>query len=302
MTSGKQKENRTAAKAANAFFWIFLTAAAMFAVYPSLCDSAAGIRQVRELKGFEEVIHSMTDEEAEKAIRRAEEYNQRIWKEQQWKSFSYRGENATDSEYESVLSEGEDGIMGYLGIPSIGLHLPVAHGTRSEVLEYELGHMYGTSLPVGGSSSHAVIAGHTGLTTAELFTHLEDMKTGDLFYMHLPGTVHAYRVCSIKTVLPACESAYLQTEENRDLITLYTCTPYGINDHRLLVTGERVLTEEGGGAGSGDHISIEKISRSSIVRTMLFAMIPAAISITGTCSVTGFMHGKRRRKHMPGAG
>ena len=278
------------------FFWLLLITASLLMVLPSLLDSASRIRQVREFRGFGEMENSLTEKQQKEMLKRAEEYNKGILEEQKRISFAYRGEEASDPVYESILSEGEDGIMGLLEIPSIGVYLPVAHGTGADILEYECGHMYGTSLPVGGNGTHSVIAGHTGLTSAVLFSHLRDLNEGDYFCLHLPGEIHRYRVCSVKVVLPEEESRFLQVEENRDLVTLYTCTPYGINDHRLLVTGERELPDPDPAAGENSTLKAEKISRSAVCRTVFLAAIPSALSAAGALSVSRAGKKKTRKR------
>ena len=267
---------------------ILLTASAALLVYPSFRESVSEIRQTAKIRGYAEAVTAASAGSGD-MMERALLYNREIEREQELRGFSYRGEDATDPVYESMLAGGGDGVMAYIEIPKIGAFLPVAHGTRSDVLNYECGHMYGTSLPSGGASSHSVIAGHTGLLTAEIFTRLTELTEGDPFLIHLPGAVHEYEVCRILTVIPGNESRYLGVEKNRDLITLYTCTPYGINDHRLLVTGERSGTEE---AASGkDIITIDSISRAAVGRAVLCALVPA---LAAAAQVAAGFHGKRR--------
>ena len=193
---------------------------------------------------YRESTAALDQEEQKEALREAEQYNRELFIKQKDTLFSYQGEKASDARYESLLNYGEDGVMGFLDIPDAGIFLPIVHGTGGDTLKYACGHMYGTSLPVGGESSKAVLAGHTGLPTAELFTNLTKLTEGECFTVSTGGKRLFYRVCNITVTLPEEESQYLQIEDGRDLVTLYTCTPYGINDHRLLVTGERVPAEE----------------------------------------------------------
>ncbi len=260
---------------------LLIAAAASLLVWPSLSDSVTEIHRISCLRGFAGLSDGLSDDESAAVLRAAEAYNRKIEKRQEGRLFQYGGEGASDREYESVLAGGSDGIMGYLEIPAIGVHLPVAHGTSSEVLEYECGHMYGSSLPSGGPSTHAVIAGHTGLPTAELFNGLTKLAAGDRFLIHLPGTIHGYAVRRIRVVLPEEESLYLQIEKGRDLVTLYTCTPYGINDHRLLVTGERVLPDPSGETGVTETLRVDRISRKAVLRTAVLASLPAAAAAAG---------------------
>ena len=146
-------------------------------------------------------------------------------------------------EYESLLCMTEDGIMGYIQIPSINVNLPIFHGTSGTVLEQGAGHLEGTSLPVGGESTHTVLTGHTGLSSAKLFTDLTELAEGDIFFLNVFGERMAYKVGQITVVEPDdLDSLYIV--DGKDYCTLVTCTPYGINSHRLLVRGERTDYEE----------------------------------------------------------
>lgn len=131
------------------------------------------------------------------------------------------------------------GVMCYIDIPKINVYLPVQHGTGADTLEKSVGHVVGTSLPVGGSSTHAVLSAHSGMASSKLFSDIDQLEKGDVFYIHVLGEVLAYRVDNINTVVPT-DTSLLQIEEGEDLVTLVTCTPFGINTHRLLVRGHRV--------------------------------------------------------------
>lgn len=146
------------------------------------------------------------------------------------------------AEYRELLSMPDDEAMAYLEIPKIGQSLPVYHGTSNEVLEQGIGHLPGTSLPVGGESSHCVLSGHRGLPTKKLFTDLDQLKPGDQFFIHVFGDDLAYEVDNIQVVEPT-QIDGLSLQPGQDLVTLVTCTPYGVNTHRMLVTGHRVPYE-----------------------------------------------------------
>ncbi len=148
-----------------------------------------------------------------------------------------------DREYESLLSKNGSDMMGFLSIPKIGVDLPIRHYTSEDVLSSAIGHVYGSSLPVGGESTHAVLAGHSALSSARLFTDLEKMEIDDEFTITTAGDEKTYRIDQILTVLPEDLSA-LSIKKGKDYVTLVTCTPYGINSHRLLVRGKRVLNEQ----------------------------------------------------------
>ena len=147
------------------------------------------------------------------------------------------GASAPPLAYVQQLTVG--GVMCYIDIPKINVYLPVQHGTGAETLEKSVGHVVGTSLPVGGSSTHAVLSAHSGMASSKLFSDIDQLAEGDVFYIHVLGEVLAYKVDAIHTVLPT-DTSLLQIEDNKDLVTLVTCTPFGVNTHRLLVRGHRV--------------------------------------------------------------
>lgn len=147
------------------------------------------------------------------------------------------GASAPPLAYDEQLTVG--GIIAYVDIPKINVYLPVQHGTDADTLERAVGHVVGTSLPVGGSSTHAVLSAHSGMASSKLFSDIDQLAEGDMFYIHVLGEVLAYKVDAIHTVLPT-DTSLLQIEDKKDLVTLVTCTPFGVNTHRLLVRGHRV--------------------------------------------------------------
>lgn len=152
-------------------------------------------------------------------------------------TISEGGASSPPSAYTEQLTVG--GVMAYVDIPKINVYLPVQHGTGAETLEKSAGHVVGTSLPVGGSSTHAVLSAHSGMASSKLFSDIDQLEKGDKFYIHVLGEVLAYEVDAINTVLPT-DTSLLQIEDGKDLVTLVTCTPFGVNTHRLLVRGHRV--------------------------------------------------------------
>lgn len=147
------------------------------------------------------------------------------------------GASAPPLPYAEQLTVG--GVMAYVDIPKINVYLPVQHGTDAETLERAVGHVVGTSLPVGGSSTHAVLSAHSGMASSKLFSDIDQLAVGDMFYIHVLGEVLAYKVDAINTVLPT-DTSLLQIENGKDYVTLVTCTPFGVNTHRLLVRGHRI--------------------------------------------------------------
>ena len=158
-------------------------------------------------------------------------------------SFSKEALLSASENYGSLLNLAGDGIMGYVEIPTIGVTLPIYHGTNNSTLERGVGHLLGSSLPVGGESTHSVLTAHSGMASAKMFSDLDRLKKGDVFFLDVLGEKLAYQVDQIKTVLPY-DTTFLQTEIGNDLCTLVTCTPFGVNTHRLLVRGTRIEYEE----------------------------------------------------------
>ena len=152
-------------------------------------------------------------------------------------TISEGGASAPPRAYADQLTVG--GAMAYVDIPQIGVYLPVQHGTEADTLEKSVGHVVGTSLPVGGENTHAVLSAHSGMASSKLFSDIDQLEKGDVFYIHVLGEVLAYEVDAINTVLPT-DTSLLQIEDGKDYVTLVTCTPFGVNTHRLLVRGHRV--------------------------------------------------------------
>lgn len=194
----------------------------------------------------------------QEAKRLAEIYNSSItpgvWEE---------NANALDAaavDYDNLLNLTRDGVMGYVEIPKISVLLPIYHGTEADTLNRGIGHLLGSSLPVGGSSTHAILSGHSGMASQKMFTDLEDLDAGDVFYLQILGDTLAYQVVEINTVLPH-DVSRLGIQMGRDLCTLITCTPYGVNTHRLLVTGERIPYEE------AEQIVLEAVEEAAPVQS-----------------------------------
>ena len=158
-------------------------------------------------------------------------------------SYSQEALKAASQDYETLLNVASDSIMGYVQIPKINVSLPIYHGTGNDSLERGIGHLLGSSLPVGGESTHTILTAHSGMASQKMFSDLPQLKVGDVFYLKVLGETLAYQVDQINTVLPH-DTTYLGIEQGEDLCTLVTCTPFGVNTHRLLVRGERIPYEE----------------------------------------------------------
>ena len=214
-------------------------------VYPTVADQWNTYRQSRLISSYEKNIEEMEPEDFTAQWEKAQALNGTLTKNSIYGDvFGQDEEEMQDSEYWQVLNVGGDGVMGYLSIPKINLKVSIYHGTGDGVLQTGVGHLNGTGLPIGGESTHSVLAAHRGLPSARLFTDIDQMKKGDKFYLHVLDETLAYQVDQIldmvdKDDMETLENA-LQIEEGKDYVTLFTCTPYGVNSHRLLVRGTRV--------------------------------------------------------------
>ncbi len=193
---------------------------------------------------YEQILQQVDTSEIDRIRELAVAYNTAITPgAMQMESFSQEAMLAASEDYKDQVDPAGTGIMGYVEVPSLNIHLPVYHGTGSDSLERGAGHLMGSSLPVGGESTHSIITGHSGVASQRLFTDLPQMEVGDVFYLHVLNEVLAYQVDQLKTVLPH-DTTHLGIEQGQDHCTLITCTPIGINTHRLLVRGTRIPYEE----------------------------------------------------------
>ena len=193
---------------------------------------------------YQEKVEQVDNTKLIEAKELAVAYNQTILPgAQDEDSFSKEALLSASENYGSLLNLAGDGIMGYVEVPTIGVTLPIFHGTNNSTLERGVGHLLGSSLPVGGESTHSVLTAHSGMASQKMFSDLDRLKIGDIFFLDVLGEKLAYQVDQIKTVLPY-DTTYLQTEIGSDLCTLVTCTPFGVNTHRLLVRGTRIPYEE----------------------------------------------------------
>lgn len=228
----------------NIFFaLVFLAGAGVF-LYPTVSDMWNQYRNVRLVSRYDEAVTDLSDNEYEKLWNEAKEYNAEHPVNSIVDAFGEKDDYVLTQPYDQVLDPNGEGLMGSIEIPKINAKLAIYHGLSKTVLEKGVGHVEGTSLPVGGKSTHAVLAAHRGLPSAKLFTDLDQMKKGDIFILHILGKNLAYRVDQIRTVLPE-ETGELDIVEGEDHVTLVTCTPYGVNTHRLLVRGIRTKYAEG---------------------------------------------------------
>ncbi|MFR7820674.1 class C sortase [Candidatus Pseudoruminococcus sp.] len=215
------------------FIFLFLLVGIAIFIYPKVSNWLSVYTSRVEIGSYNDAVKKMDTSQIEALEKKAKDYNEALAKKDT--------QALSVINYEALLTVTD--AIGYIDIPKINIYLPIFHDMSDEVLQKGVGHMEGTSLPVGGKSTHAVLPAHTGLPSAELFTDLDKMELGDVFYIHVLGKVLAYKVDQIKVVLPEDDSD-IQIIEGEDYVTLLTCTPYGINDHRLLVRGTRIPYEE----------------------------------------------------------
>ena len=207
-------------------------------LYPTVSDYVNQKNQSRAVASYSEEVENLSDVDYQAYFDAADDYNRRL---AETPDAFYRPEEV--SGYTDTLDVSGTGIMGYITISKIGVELPVYHGTSDGVLQVAAGHLEGSSLPVGGAGTHAVISAHRGLPSAKLFTNLDQLEVGDTFTITVLDRVLTYEVDQISIVLPT-ETDLLQPVEGKDYVTLMTCTPYGINTHRLLVRGKRIENAE----------------------------------------------------------
>ena len=242
--------------------YLFVVAGVCLINYPFLSEWVNSFHQAEVLSTYDEAIASKSEEELNGYIAEAMQYNEGLLESNVTLNDAFSSGGSSDETYLSLLSLSPDGVMGTIEIPSIHVTLPIYHGTSSKVLEEGAGHLEGSSLPVGGTGSHAVLSAHSGLPEKRLFSDIDQLAVGDHFKLLVYGLKLEYEVDDIRVVEP-WDTSYLSIQPDKDMVTLVTCTPYGINSHRLFVSGHRtewtdteVVTSE---ESAGMHIGIREI-------------------------------------------
>ena len=237
--------------------------------YPFVSNYLYEHRQQQVIYSHQELVDKTEDSRLKEELESARTYNKWLSSQEVVLTDPFDPENlkSDDQDYEQLLDLSGDGIMGYVEIPKIDVFLPVYHGTSQQVLEQGVGHLENTSLPVGGKSTHCVLSAHTGLSDKKLFTDLVLLEKGDTFYIHTLDQILAYEVDQILTVKPE-DTSQLKIVPEKDYVTMVTCTPYGVNSHRLLVRGYRIpyRPEEGKQA-------LKKTTSSPWMRQYLFSIL-----------------------------
>lgn len=221
-------------------------------LYPSFSEYWNSVHQTQAIASYLDMVDHLGEEDYSEIWDSASDYNMELLN----RDVTFVLTEEQKQQYNALLNLTNSGIMGYIEIPSINVHLPLYHSTEESVLQKAVGHLDWTSLPVGGPSTHSVFSGHRGLPSARLFTDLDQLAVGDFFMLHILDETLTYEVDRIRIVLPD-ETDDLLIQKGKDLCTLFTCTPYGINSHRLLVRGHRV----------------ENLAEAQVVRVTADAMI-----------------------------
>ena len=266
-------------------------------VYPTVADQWNTYRQSRLISSYERTISDMEPEDFTAEWEKAQAFNDTLTQNSIYGDvFGEEDQELEDTDYWQVLNVGGDGVMGYLSIPKINIKLSIYHGTSDEVLQTGVGYLNGTKLPIGGESTYSVLAAHRGLPSARLFTDIDQLEKGDMFYIHVLDETLAYQVDQILDMVDkddheTLEKA-LQIEEGKDQVTLFTCTPYGVNSHRLLVRGTRVpYTGEEEAASTPVDTMLEAVQNYY----MLYLILGLAITLL-IILLMRFLMGSGRKK------
>ncbi len=255
-----------------------------FLLYPTFADWWNSFHQSRAVATYMDAVTDLGTEEYDRILAEADEYNRQLGEA----GIVWTLDEEQSEKYNSLLNIDGSGIMGYIDIPKIGITLPIYHGTDEAVLQVAIGHLEGSSLPVGGDNTHCIVSGHRGLPSAKIFTDLDKMAADDTFTMTVLNRTVTYQVDQIRIVEPT-DLSDLQIEKGKDYCTLVTCTPYGINTHRLLVRGFRVENVQGNAPVIADAMQIESIYIAPFIAVPLLIIL-----VIGVWIKTG--HTGRRNK------
>ena len=246
-------------------------------LYPTVSDYWNSFHASRAVAAYAQEVADLNGAEYDALLEAARDYNVRVPE----RSNTFALTEAEQAEYQSLLNMDGTGIMGYIEIPNIKLSLPIYHGTEESVLQIAVGHLDWSALPVGGEGTHCVLSGHRGLPSAKLFTNLDQLREGDTFTLRVLDEVLCYEVDQIRVVEPQ-DTAALLPEPGQDLCTLVTCTPYGVNTHRLLVRGHRIENPDSADAirVTSDAMQIEPILVAPAVGVPLALLAVAALLLS----------------------
>lgn len=237
--SFKRKKGKKRISFSTIFLLLILLVGIVVLLYPTISDWWNSMHATQAIAGYVEEVENMSQDEKKALLRAARQYNDSLAD-----GVNFNITDEVYAEYEKLLDITGTGIMGYIQIPSIGVDLPVYHGVDEAVLQIAVGHVPGSSLPIGGKRTHAVMSGHRGLPSAKLFSDLDKLKEGDIFTVTVLDRTITYQADQIRIVLPE-ETNELSIVDGKDYATLVTCTPYGVNTHRILLRGRRIKNING---------------------------------------------------------
>ena len=263
--------NKKKKSSSNLLLALVFLAGLSLLLYPSVSNFVNTRNQTRVIADYRSELDEVDAEAHARMLAEAREYNASLLE----RDNPYTLTPLLQRQYEALLNVSGSGVMGYVDIPCINVTLPVYHTVEEQVLQTAAGHVEWSSLPVGGESTHSIISGHRGLPSAELMTHIDRLRIGDRFYMNVLGQTLEYQVDQIKVVLPE-DTSHLKIEEGQDYVTLVTCTPYGINSHRLLVRGARVLN---GRVTTGRLMLTNELEEVSLIYVLPVALLMLVVVV-----------------------
>ena len=250
-------------KITNGLFVLLFLVGFGILVYPTVSDQWNRYRQSKLITSYEEAMGNFQEEDFSAEWEKARRFNNALVYNSLYSDVFVEEETKIEeTEYWKVLNLTQDGVMGYLTIPKINVKLAIYHGVAEDILQTGIGHIKGSKLPIGGETNHSVLAAHRGLPSAKLFTDVDQLVKGDMFYIHIMDQTFAYQVTKVYDMIDKDDAdtlgEALALREGKDLVTLFTCTPYGVNSHRLLVQGSRV-----------EYVAEEEVESVSIPEAML---------------------------------
>ena len=283
----------------NILFGLMFLVGFLVLAYPTIADQWNTFRQQRLISNYDTVLEEMEPEDLSGEWEAAIAYNNTFAQNDIYGDVFGTGDmELEDTEYWKVLNIAGDGVMGYLTIPKIHVELSIYHGTSDEVLETGVGHMNGTKLPIGGEGTHSVLSAHRGLPSAKLFTDIDQLGPGDRFYIHVLDEDLAYEVDQILPMVDKDDrdtlNEALQVVEGEDLVTLFTCTPYGVNTHRLLVRGHRVPYD---GELEKSETPVDTMVESIQNYYMLYLLLGLAVTILVILLMRKYFVPRKKQAH-----
>lgn len=281
-------------------FALIIVGGVFLLLYPTASNWLNQYTQSNVISDYQQSLEQITDEDKLRQIEDARQYNQELIGNVVLKDpFDAEALKVMNENYPKLLAVNYSGVMGYIDIPKIDVDLPIYHGTSTEVLTMGVGHLENTSLPVGGLGTHAVLSGHTGLPSAKIFTDLNKLEINDVFYIKVMDETLEYKINQIKIVEPS-NTQDLLIDTNHDYVTLVTCTPYGVNSHRLLVRGERVENSQ----ADNDQLQVDNSSRNNIdnnkilgLPTMIFFFVIVVVAAVLATVTIIIIKRKKMKQH-----